>query len=245
MALKSTNDANLLLSTADVNLQIIMKGNLKKIGNFLFIHDILQTNSILINDEIENDNSRFHYLNVNKVQAKLFVSPHSWSMFNSSQPCQLVKWNDKSPTRLKTASNIYTFNFSQTSQAAHFTLFTQLLKISRYQKWFYKVAKQPSAMTITLESNCGNVVIKCSVSLALSSATWRASFVVGRRDAGPRPTGYSPVAACLMQQTIISIRLASWRSSSAAHNYSNKTLQQQFHYHGYSYCWKWCLIPSI
>jgi len=57
--------------------------------------------------------------------------------------------------------------------------------------------------------------MKCSVSLALSSETCRASFVVGRRLDGPRPTGYSPVAACFTLQTIISIRLVSCRSSRA------------------------------
>ena len=34
---------------------------------------------------------------------------------------------------------------------------------------------------------------------------------------GPRPTGDSPVAACLTQHTMISIRLVSCRSSNAAH----------------------------
>jgi len=70
-------------------------------------------------------------------------------------------------------------------------------------------------MMHTLASSWGNVTMKCSVSLALSSETSRASFVVGRRLDGPRPTGYSPVAACFTLQTITSIRLVSWRSSSA------------------------------
>jgi len=62
--------------------------------------------------------------------------------------------------------------------------------------------------------------MKCSVSLPLSSETCRASFVVGRRLVGPRPTGYSPVAACLTLQTIISMRLVSCRSSSASHQHT-------------------------
>ena len=57
--------------------------------------------------------------------------------------------------------------------------------------------------------------MKCSVKRDLSSVTCRTSLVVGRRDVGPLPTGYSPVAACFMQQIIISIRLDSWRSSRA------------------------------
>jgi len=69
----------------------------------------------------------------------------------------------------------------------------------------------------TLARRWGNVTMKCSVSLALSSETCRTSFVVGRRLVGPRPTGYSPVAACLTLQTIISMRLVSCRSSNANH----------------------------
>ena len=79
----------------------------------------------------------------------------------------------------------------------------------------------------TLASRWGNVTIKCSVSLALSSETCRTSFVVGRRLVGPRPTGYSPVAACLTLQTIISIRLVSCRSSNANHQNTHPVFYQR------------------
>ena len=56
--------------------------------------------------------------------------------------------------------------------------------------------------------------MKCSVRRVLSSNTCLLSLDVSFRE-GPRPTGYSPVAACFTQHTIISIRLVSCRSSIA------------------------------
>ena len=80
---------------------------------------------------------------------------------------------------------------------------------------YYWMQRTPKLFT--LASRWGSVTMKCSVSLALSSETCFTSFVVGLRLVGPRPTGYSPVAACLTLQTIISIRLVSCRSSNANH----------------------------
>ena len=71
-----------------------------------------------------------------------------------------------------------------------------------------------SGTILTLASSCGNVMMKCSVRRVLSSITCLLSLELSFR-AGPRPTGYSPVAACFTQQTMISIRLVSCRSSMA------------------------------
>ena len=71
-----------------------------------------------------------------------------------------------------------------------------------------------SGTILTLASSCGNVMMKCSVRRVLSSITCLLSLELSFR-AGPRPTGYSPVAACFTQQTMISIRLVSCRSSIA------------------------------